>query len=89
MKPGQPIRKEDYGHACQRAKACLARHIKDGKVPKPETCDGCGEGSNELRRLIFDPFDALTFSVYCDSCWIDHHAERTLRARKANYAPLA
>jgi hypothetical protein len=88
MRTGQPVRIEDYSHAKQRARACLARHIKENKVPKPDTCDGCGVEGVELRRCIFDPYDALCFSVYCDGCWDDHGVDRMLARRKDTYEPI-
>jgi hypothetical protein len=87
MKPGQPTRNESYSHTVRRAQACLARNIKTGRVPRPESCDGCGESDRELHRVIFNPHDALTYNVYCPRCWIDHNVDRTIQARKEHFEP--
>ena len=87
MNVGQSMRNESYGHTVRRAQACLARNIKTGRVPKPDSCDGCGSSGLELRRVIYNPHDALTFNVYCENCWIDHRVDQTIDKRRELYEP--
>lgn len=68
-----------------RAKATLARRIKQGVIEEPESCDGCFGRVRKLKVFIYDLRDATNFSAYCARCWDDHGMERMVERRKERF----
>lgn len=75
---------EDFDHANLRAREAVRTAIRSNKIPKPNSCDGCGR-PGMFRKFIFDVKDPFTFAAYCKVCWKDHQVERLIKERRIKY----
>lgn len=82
-----PYPSPNYRKTLGRAKETLRRNIREGMIPAPHECDGCGspKARNQLNLYIYDPRNYQSFSAYCATCWEDHRCNQMGKRRRERY----